>query len=190
MKKDLVFIDNLESLKLAKDFFGLNSFIIAKDLAEKEIFYLKERSNSLGLNLEFCKIVNSKEDCNKKYKNFDYLGFRPNNIESLNYALRREMFDFIIHPFSKDFILIDSALARVGKENDLTFVFLFSEFFGLNDKERALLTKNSIISFSFLSKFKCKVKFFSGARDLFELRDPECLESLADFFFLDRECLD
>lgn len=190
MTFDLVLFDDLQSIsKMAKEL-GCSNYVIAGDFpSPKEADELKKRfQQNKELNLKTCKIFStpSKEIAAYKGK-ADFTAFFPRDISSLNFAVNCRDIDLIIHPFSKNELLLDSASARIVAEREIPIAFLFSEFLVLEERERSLLMKNAMISAQFMQKFGCKAFFFSGARKAQDMRVPEDLAFFAELFCFEKQ---
>ena len=190
MPFDLVLFDDLPSIgKMAKEL-GCGNYLIARDFpSPKEADELKRRfGQNKELNLKACKIfcAPSKEISAYRGK-ADFTAFFPRDISSLNFAVNCKDVDLILHPFSKNELLLDSASARIAGERGIPIAFLFSEFLVLEERERSLLMKNAMISAQFMQKFDCKAFFLSGARKAQDMRAPEDMAFFAELFGFEKE---
>ena len=187
---DLVFFGDLEELKKYGEKLGIDSYIIAENFKdEKELLELKDKIKKEKLNFKICKIL---EKPDSRELNFfkgkaDFIAVRGSSVALNNFAVSNRGIDFLLQPVGSGKLEFDTAIARVAADRAVPIAFLFSEYLNANPFQRSLLFKNSFLAVKLMKRFKANAFFFSGAKEVDELRAVEDLSSFAVMLGFSRE---
>ncbi len=183
---DLVFFERKSDLKefleTAK-VLGTMQLILAKNFSKNELKELKQfvEKNFPEKNFQFCQVL-EKANPNelKEFRQLvNFIAVQGKSISLNKFAVSQKNIDFLLQPFGSGKLEFDTAIARLAKENNVKIVFLFKEFNSVQGLQKSLLLKNTLFVIKLLKRFKVEPLFFSGAKEVIELRSLKDLSSFA-----------
>ena len=184
MQVDLVCYSAFRDLKAIKETalkLGTEVVILADHFQKKELLELKKKIRPEKFPFLTCHVLD-KADSNqlKSMRGLaDFIAVKGGNISLNKFAVNHKSVDFIVHPVSSGKLEIDTAIARLAKENNVKLNFMLSDFLSVEGFHRSMMFKNALMAVKLLKKFKAEALFFSGAKEASGLRQPKDLAGLA-----------
>ena len=181
--KDLIDFNeftDLKQLQAQAKKLGTTELILAKNYSKPELKKLKNELGQNNFNFKTCQVL-EKTDA-REVKVFrqlaDYVAVKGGNMKLNKFAVNQKEVDFLLQPLGSGKMEMDTAIVRLAAQRKVRIVFLFTDFLNSHGYAKSLMLKNALMLVKLMKNLKVEARFWSGAKNAFELRAPKDLSSL------------
>ncbi len=136
-----------------------------------------------------CMVIEKRgnSDLQRASKDCDIVAVRGSSPEMCSWAANAKGIGLLLQPFSAEKCFLDLQTANVLRDNGIFVGFLFSDFLECEDMRQAQLIKNASMALKILTNAGVGVLFFSGAKNLAQMRASKDMSSLGVLFGMGKE---